>query len=131
MRKKICPKCKIQKNLNSFSYKNKKQKKKHSYCKSCHNTYKKQYVSTKDMKFEYIRWTYGLSKEEWIKLHSKFKGKCWICRVENGEVTDHCHTTNKVRGILCRHCNTGLGYFKDNTKAIANAIKYLEKSRAK
>ncbi|HET8686207.1 MAG TPA: endonuclease VII domain-containing protein [Methanosarcina sp.] len=27
---------------------------------------------------------------------------------------DHCHTTGKIRGLLCTDCNTALGLFKDN-----------------
>jgi len=38
---------------------------------------------------------------------------------------DHCHTTNKVRGILCRNCNLALGLMKDNVISLENAIKYL------
>lgn len=42
-------------------------------------------------------------------------------------VIDHCHNTNKVRGILCARCNQALGLFRDNPNIIRNAIKYLIK----
>jgi hypothetical protein len=41
------------------------------------------------------------------------------------KVLDHCHKKNKVRGIICRDCNFGLGNFKDNIKTLIKAIKYL------
>jgi hypothetical protein len=40
---------------------------------------------------------------------------------------DHCHKTDKVRGLLCGPCNIMLGLAKDNEMLLANAILYLEK----
>ena len=61
----------------------------------------------------------------------KQNNKCKICNVKFSKSTacvDHCHTTNKVRGLLCRLCNIGLGHFKDNTEILTNAITYLEEA---
>lgn len=49
-------------------------------------------------------------------------------RLKNFEV-DHCHLTGKIRGLLCDRCNRGLGYFKDNSKALLNASKYILRIR--
>lgn len=38
---------------------------------------------------------------------------------------DHCHTTGKVRGVLCRKCNTAIGLFKDNPALLWKAAVYL------
>ena len=72
---------------------------------------------------------YGITSKEKNVLLQKQNNKCKICLVEFSNVTpnvDHCHTTNKIRGLLCRACNTGLGQFKDNTKLLTKAINYLE-----
>lgn len=58
-------------------------------------------------------------------------GYCAICRVpisfaENTAHLDHCHSTGKVRGVLCRQCNTALGSFRDNPMLLNNAIGYLD-----
>lgn len=45
---------------------------------------------------------------------------------ENPLFIDHCHETKDVRGLLCRRCNHGLGFFKDKIDLMNNAIKYLE-----
>ena len=39
---------------------------------------------------------------------------------------DHDHVSRVVRGVLCFHCNGGLGQFKDRTAVLRNAIDYLE-----
>jgi hypothetical protein len=42
---------------------------------------------------------------------------------------DHCHTTGKVRGLLCHACNRALGNFGDNIANLEQAIIYLSKVR--
>lgn len=55
-------------------------------------------------------------------------GKCLICNeIPKRLVVDHCHTSGKVRGLLCDHCNTGLGRFKDSPELLMAAIRYLKK----
>jgi hypothetical protein len=38
---------------------------------------------------------------------------------------DHCHTTGKVRGLLCNGCNTGIGMFKESIPALLKAADYI------
>jgi hypothetical protein len=45
-------------------------------------------------------------------------------------VVDHCHETNKVRGLLCAHCNSMLGYAKDEQGTLLSAAHYLESAPA-
>lgn len=56
--------------------------------------------------------------------------KCAICGVpavdKHTRYVDHDHTTNKVRGILCRRCNMGLGHIKDSLSYLQRAKAYLE-----
>jgi hypothetical protein len=56
----------------------------------------------------------------------KFNGYCDICGDRCVTHQDHCHATTKLRGILCVRCNIGLGYFRDRTKLLRKAIKYLK-----
>lgn len=75
--------------------------------------------------------TYGITEDEYISLLLSQKNLCAICKQPNQTKRDwhidHCHTTGKVRGILCHYCNTGLGQFKDNKGYLLNAIEYLSK----
>ena len=66
---------------------------------------------------------YGIDADEQARL---IADGCGIC----GEVAahiDHCHSTGKVRGGLCRSCNLGLGHFKDAPERLIAAVRYLIK----
>jgi hypothetical protein len=51
--------------------------------------------------------------------------KCAICGSTDRLVIDHCHSTMKLRGILCSKCNQGLGLFTDSIEKLQGAIDYL------
>jgi DNA-directed RNA polymerase subunit RPC12/RpoP len=56
--------------------------------------------------------------------------KCAICGIDASKLSrelsvDHSHITQKVRGLLCNHCNIGLGNFKDSSELLTKAIDYL------
>lgn len=57
------------------------------------------------------------------------KSLCAICGKSvnfSAGFLDHCHKTIAIRGILCRSCNSVLGFSYDNVKILYKAIKYLE-----
>jgi len=60
-------------------------------------------------------------------------GRCACCGdlLQGGreEHIDHCHTTGRVRGILCRACNLTLGNAKESTPRLLAAAAYLESRR--
>lgn len=73
---------------------------------------------------------YNITEKEYNYLFILQEGKCKICKKHQNTLNkklavDHCHTTNKVRGLLCCSCNLALGLFKDNYTFLKNAIKYL------
>jgi hypothetical protein len=73
---------------------------------------------------------YGITIEDYDRMFSEQNGKCHICNGVSKRKylsVDHCHTSNKVRGLLCESCNVGLGMFNDNVAFLKNAIEYLEK----
>jgi tRNA U54 and U55 pseudouridine synthase Pus10 len=79
----------------------------------------------------HLKNTYGITMEDKIKMRDYQNNKCYICENifdnDKSAFVDHCHLTKKVRGLLCHHCNSGLGYFKDNVNYLKKAIQYLEK----
>lgn len=68
---------------------------------------------------------YGLSNEEFTELVDRSEGLCEICRTEPFEAIDHCHSTGRVRGLLCGQCNRSLGGFRDDATILKNTIKYV------
>ena len=69
---------------------------------------------------------YGIDIKDYEILFKKQNGKCAICGAKKDKLDiDHCHKTNKVRGLLCGSCNRALGLLKDNTDFLNSAIKYL------
>lgn len=77
-------------------------------------------------KYSKVRIKYGLSKEEYDKLMEQTH--CTICNAdltERKSGLDHCHRTGRIRGVLCKQCNTGLGMFHDNPETLKKAAEYL------
>jgi hypothetical protein len=72
---------------------------------------------------------YGITQKKWDAIFEKQGKVCAICGSSSKTWhTDHCHTTGKVRGILCFGCNVGLGNFRDDVTRLDAAIKYLNDS---
>ena len=84
------------------------------------------------VRFSTIKNKYGISKSEWNALFESQGRACAIC-VKTEPIghwsTDHCHTTGKVRGILCSNCNSGIGQLGDDINRLKAAINYLEKHK--
>ncbi len=78
-----------------------------------------------------LKQKFGIGLNDYELMHQSQGGKCKLCEREESTkqrrlAVDHCHATLKVRALLCHHCNTGLGNFKDNIELLRKAIRYLE-----
>ena len=83
----------------------------------------------------YLKNTYGITAGEYATMLAAQHGRCAICAVAQTEVprrfaVDHCHETGKVRELLCFHCNSSMGKFKDDPELLEKAANYLRKHRA-
>lgn len=143
-----CPKCKVQKTLESFAKNKRKPSGYNSWCKQCTNQWAKDnqeirsqkvkayYEANKEEILEYKKnWhylkRYNLTLEELLTMKVEQNSRCKICGKHESETprkslcVDHDHTTGKVRGLLCESCNQGLGLFYDNPDNLKNALEYL------
>jgi len=71
---------------------------------------------------------YGITLEEYNRMYSLQNGSCGICFNKTKKLyVDHCHSTGKVRKLLCNRCNVAVGFMED--KNIVKAINdYLEET---
>jgi len=117
-----------------------------SYCKQCWKAYATRYrANHKEVILENTRRSWHKNKDKY-NLDRKLGGKtlyetkleqqnntCAICfKPEQSNryktlCVDHCHTTGKIRGLLCSNCNRALGLLKDDRGNLQSAINYLER----
>lgn len=83
-----------------------------------------------------IKRRYGCTLEQYNQMLIDQDGKCAVCGTlhnpaeKKGRLyVDHCHSSGKVRALLCGSCNSMLGYSKDDIAILEKAIEYLEKHK--
>lgn len=132
---KICTGCKTSLPLNKFG------KNSHAVdglmhrCKDCVNSRARDnYNSDRDRNRVYLR-RYGITLEAVTAMAVDQNYECSICDKKcaflagnrsNAFVVDHCHTTGRIRGLICATCNRGLGLFYDDPELLMRAAKYLD-----
>lgn len=114
-KRKFCRECKIKKRRNDDKIRQKDRRITSGYKEK----YKK-YMLNK---------LYGISLEQRDAMLAEQNG-CAICHRQDSGWNkdwhvDHCHKTNKVRGILCHPCNLLIGLAKDSSETLLSASKYL------
>lgn len=137
-----CSHCKAHKETTAFHKANNKKRGYSWICKTC----KKEKQEAKRASMTHEEWSlqtrrywlkteYGLSLQGYNDILKSQNHKCAICGTDEVDAfkgllfVDHDHETGKVRGLLCHHCNTALGKFKDSTEILKQAIAYVEKHK--
>jgi hypothetical protein len=113
-----CTRCKAEKpeTAEFFPPHNKKRNGLDSWCRACRSEYRN----------ANCRGAYrgSISDEALAELKATTK-ECVICGAAETLVVDHDHKTGQVRGMLCNHCNRGLGHFRDDPTLLEFAAQYL------
>jgi len=73
-----------------------------------------------------LRQRYGLTPEQLAEMLRAQRDACAVCGKPNPDCIDHCHETGRVRGVLCRQCNIGMGQFRDDPALLLAAALYIE-----
>lgn len=134
--KKTCADCKLLKDPEEFHVNRATGDGRHYYCKKCQNKRgnkwrtenldKARAAVRKSYRKNYTKQVYGIDRARYETMLEKQKGKCPICRKKLKRPSiDHCHSTGKVRGVLCRHCNSSLSVFENDPDAVLRLIDYL------
>lgn len=131
-RLKECTKCSEVKSFDEYNYSPTGKANLQARCRTCTRAYAK----------EQSKVSKGLSSDEYDALLEKQEGRCAICRTDapGGQGRWHIDHDHKccpgrtlcgecVRGLLCHHCNTGLGKFQDSEEMLMKAIEYLRRGR--
>lgn len=92
---------------------------------------------TKEARLRHVKRKYNLDANDYLGMILQQNNVCAICLQPEDAVNgagdvrplcvDHDHSTGKVRGLLCNHCNALLGHAKDNITTLENSIEYLKR----
>lgn len=137
---KICRVCGIGKPLSDYNRKVSSKDGKRSDCRDCQKEYhRKRYAEnperhkaiTRKNQRLYTAKKHNLSESDLEELYDLEGHSCAICGIHENDygkylAIDHCHSTGRVRGLLCTNCNTGLGNFRDDLSLLLRAVDYLK-----
>lgn len=117
-----CTRCKAAKpgTPEFFPLHNKKRNGLDSWCRECRATYRS---SINRGQFRSV-----ISDTALVSLKESTT-ECVICGSAEKLVVDHDHATGHIRGMLCNHCNRGLGHFRDDPMLLEFARVYLLSSQ--
>ncbi|OXM65385.1 endonuclease VII domain-containing protein [Amycolatopsis vastitatis] len=86
-----------------------------------------------------LKHTYNITESTWDQILADQGHQCALCGTDSpgskGWMVDHDHTCCRgirscgacIRGILCGHCNSGLGHFRDSPDRLRKAIDYMDR----
>jgi hypothetical protein len=123
---KTCSKCHQSKDLEKFHINRKSLDGRHTICAEC----RREYVRGRPLPArDYKKRRYNVDSDTFQTILDNQAGLCAICEQPLTKIDiDHCHTSGRVRGLLCHPCNLGLGMFQDSPELLAKAIVYIERA---
>lgn len=146
---KICTNCLTEKTEEEFNFKNKEKGTRSTVCKQCHCKYRRehylanqQYYQRKARKWIKANPTkaedqrlkkFGITSAKYQEMLTTQNHACAVCSTPPARkkrlAVDHCHSSGKVRGLLCSSCNLAIGLLQDDPVRMQAALDYLQKFR--
>lgn len=145
-----CTKCEKEKEESEFRSRTSSKTGYQYWCKQCENEANKARYTSKPKKEKeskeidkeeiaakakgrMLLHRYNLTQEDYYRMYEEQNRQCAICEEElelggrKGLYVDHCHSSGKVRGLLCPSCNSAIGKLKDDIGLFNKAIDYILK----
>jgi hypothetical protein len=145
---KTCPKCSATKLLSDFVLRESGPRTGQpvAFCRTCNGEAQRVRKERDPTVYRRCEWPsklkrlYGLTVEQYYQILADQGGACATCGAKNPGTrnykrmgkseyfyVDHCHTTGRVRGLLCGACNRAIGYLKDDPEVCDKVSAYLRK----
>lgn len=137
MEKRLCRSCNKEKDLSEFRVFGRHKDKQYYRCKSCnYENFKRWKIENPekaaamqpDWTFERRCKRHRVSPEVIKHTYKEQEGKCVICTDQiqiDSCAIDHNHATKEFRGLLCKKCNSAIGFLKDKPDNLQRALNYL------
>ena len=84
----------------------------------------------------FLKKNYGIDTDQYNDMLKEQNYRCMVCNeVETGRArgggfkclsVDHCHTSGKIRGLLCSNCNSALGLLNEDRDRIHKLLEYID-----
>ena len=114
---KLCVACKRRRRPSAYTLSPTFGRRVHNRCDDCQREF---------MKNHNLQMRYGINLAQYEELCEAQQGRCLVCKDEAERlVVDHCHTSGKIRGLVCSPCNLALGHSKDDPARLIALAKYL------
>lgn len=77
----------------------------------------------------HLKHKFGITTEDYQAMLVTQDGVCKTCLQPDPTgrllAVDHCHSTGKIRGLLCHNCNVSLGKINDSIPTLLRMLDYL------
>jgi hypothetical protein len=128
---KTCSTCNVEKPFSEFYLKQDNADGYSKKCKECKKAYDAKRYNPEAVWARAIKRKYGITASTYYEMLENQGFACAACgsmpEPERKLCIDHCHSTGRVRGLLCDKCNQALGLLQDNPQTLSNLITYLAK----
>lgn len=128
---KKCNRCKKVKEYTEFNVDSRASTGRQSICRKCGSEKKKEMKGY--YREQHLKSKYGITSKDYEDMLEAQDCKCAICGIEEKYcenqrlAVDHDYESGKVRALLCKKCNQGIGLLQDSSEFAYNAYQYLQR----
>lgn len=96
-------------------------------CRECEVARERERRADRGTRAWRLKADHGITVEEYEALFAAQGGRCGICGAAADPLdVDHCHASERIRGLLCRQCNVALGMLDDDPERLRAAAAWVE-----